>query len=76
MPCSALPPCHNPDLGFSDGLALGLGTMGDRLGRNAPHLYKLAWGVVFFWDGRAASLEEQALGPIQNPVEIERPSAP
>jgi cytochrome c peroxidase len=46
-------------------LALGLGADGKRLGRNAPHLYNLAWSPTLFWDGRAASLEEQALGPIQ-----------
>lgn len=56
--------CHNPDLGFSDGLQLGLGTSGNRLGRNAPHLYNLAWASSLFWDGRASTLEEQALGPI------------
>lgn len=62
--------CHNPDLGFSDGLALGLGTNGARLERNAPHLYNLAWGSRFFWDGRAKSLEEQAMGPILSPAEM------
>ena len=56
--------CHDPDLGFGDGLAVGLGSHGNRLGRNTPHLYNLAWNRVFFWDGRAASLEEQALAPI------------
>ncbi|CAM2064383.1 C-type cytochrome [Sulfidibacter corallicola] len=57
--------CHNPDLGFGDGFGLGLGSEGNRLGRNTPHLYNLAWNVLFFWDGRAASLEDQALGPIE-----------
>lgn len=57
--------CHNPDLGFSDGLAKGLGTKGNRLDRNSPHLYNLAWSRVLFWDGRVVTLEEQALGPIQ-----------
>lgn len=62
--------CHNPDLGFSDGLKKGLGATGKRLGRNTPHLYNLAWEGRFFWDGRAASLEEQALGPIQSSAEM------
>ncbi|PCK09075.1 MAG: cytochrome-c peroxidase [Alteromonadaceae bacterium] len=62
--------CHNPDLGFGDGLRKGIGTQGDDLGRNTPHIYNLAWNVVFFWDGRAASLEEQALGPIQSKAEM------
>jgi cytochrome c peroxidase len=65
--------CHNPDLGFGDGLARGFGTLGNQLGRNTPHLYNLAWNVVFFWDGRAQSLEEQALGPIQAPGEMNMP---
>ena len=62
--------CHNPDLGFSDGQAKGLGTFGKRLGRNSPHLYNLAWSRALFWDGRATTLEEQALGPIQAPGEM------
>jgi cytochrome c peroxidase len=57
--------CHNPDLGFGDGLAKGFGTMGNQLERNTPHLYNLAWSTTMFWDGRMATLEEQALGPIQ-----------
>lgn len=65
--------CHNPDLGFGDGMAKGHGTMGGSLGRNTPHLYNLAWNTLFFWDGRAASLEEQALGPIAAPGEMALP---
>jgi cytochrome c peroxidase len=65
--------CHNPDLGLGDGVALGRGAMGSRLKRNTPHLYNLAWNVVFSWDGRAASLEEQALEPIQSTVEMNQP---
>ncbi|OUS29769.1 hypothetical protein A9Q99_08035 [Gammaproteobacteria bacterium 45_16_T64] len=65
--------CHNPDLGFGDGLATGLGTMGGGLGRNTPHVYNLAWNVTFFWDGRAGSLEEQALGPIEAAGEMNMP---
>lgn len=65
--------CHNPDLGFGDGMAQGLGTMGGILGRNTPHIYNLAWNVTFFWDGRAGSLEEQALGPIEAAGEMNMP---
>jgi len=65
--------CHNPDLGFSDGMAKGLGSMGGTVGRNSPQINNLAWNVTFFWDGRAASLEEQALGPIQAPGEMNLP---
>ena len=35
------------------------------LGRRTPTILNLAWGEAFFWDGRADTLEEQALGPIQ-----------
>lgn len=62
--------CHNPDLGFGDGFTKGFGTMGNRLGRNTPHLYNLAWNATFFWDGRAESLEEQAIGPIESKDEM------
>ena len=65
--------CHNPDLGFGDGVDLSFGTMGNRVGRNSPHLYNLAWNVVFFWDGRASSLEEQALAPIASTEEMNLP---
>ena len=65
--------CHNPDLGFSDGLKTSIGTMGSQVSRNSPHLYNLAWSATLFWDGRASSLEEQALGPIQAPGEMNLP---
>lgn len=56
--------CHNPELGYSDGLRFSLGAVGTPGRRNTPHLHNLAWNSVFFWDGRAQSLEEQALLPI------------
>ncbi len=65
--------CHNPEMGFGDGLAKGIGTMGGAVGRNTPHIYNLAWNTVFFWDGRAGSLEEQALGPIEAAGEMNMP---
>ncbi|MCD6059725.1 MAG: hypothetical protein K0S16_36 [Moraxellaceae bacterium] len=65
--------CHMPELGLGDGAAKGRGTAGGALPRNTPHLYNLAWNVSFFWDGRAQSLEEQALGPIQAPGEMNMP---
>lgn len=61
--------CHNPGLGFSDGRPRGLG-LGGELGRNSPTVYNTAYNPLQFWDGRAGSLEEQALGPIQNPNEM------
>lgn len=65
--------CHNPELGFGDGLALSPGTDGKPLQRHTPSLYNLAWSSVFFWDGRAATLEEQALMPISSSVEMNLP---
>ncbi|MDX1505113.1 MAG: cytochrome c peroxidase [Spongiibacter sp.] len=60
-PCSS---CHNPDLGFGDGLKLSEGANGAPLDRHTPSLYNLAWGSTFMWDGRAMSLEEQVMMPI------------
>ena len=65
--------CHNPDLGFGDGLDFSIGTMGARVGRNAPHIYNLAWSSIFFWDGRSHSLEDQAMGPIAAAGEMNLP---
>ncbi len=62
--------CHIPDKGFETGVALGEGAYGDRLPRNAPTVVNLADAQYFFWDGRAESLEEQAKGPIENPIEM------
>ena len=62
--------CHNPDLGFGDGLRKSIGAMGGKVGRNAPHIYNLAWSSSMFWDGRMVTLEEQALGPIEAPGEM------
>lgn len=65
--------CHNPDIGMGDGMAKGIGAKANRLGRNTPHVYNLAWSSVLFWDGRARSLEEQALGPIASQDEMDLP---
>jgi cytochrome c peroxidase len=65
--------CHNPDLGFSDGMASGIGSMGGSLERNTPHIYNLAWSNSMFWDGRMDTLEQQALGPIEAEGEMNMP---
>jgi cytochrome c peroxidase len=62
--------CHDPALAFSDGVPLGRGVAGVALARHTPALWNLAWGESFFWDGRAATLEDQARGPIENPLEM------
>lgn len=62
--------CHEPGKSFQDGKAAADGLDGKPLGRRTPYIADAAWGERFFWDGRAASLEEQALGPVQNPREM------
>jgi cytochrome c peroxidase len=57
--------CHNPGLSWGDGLPRAIGHGMQVLGRRTPTILNLAWGEAFFWDGRAGSLEDQALGPIQ-----------
>lgn len=70
MSCAS---CHSPQSGMGDGVSKGVGSTGAKLGRNTPHIYNLAWNRVFFWDGRAGSLEEQALGPIASRAEMDLP---
>jgi cytochrome c peroxidase len=62
--------CHNPALAFTDGRPVSLGVNGQTGTRNAPTVLNAAFQPVQFWDGRATSLEDQAGGPIQNPVEM------
>jgi cytochrome c peroxidase len=65
--------CHSPGFGWGDGLAVGVGYGMAKLGRHSPTIINAAWGSIFMWDGRLASLEEQALGPIQSPGEMNMP---
>lgn len=60
--------CHDPHRRFSDGRPVAHGRA--RLKRNTPALLNLEARAPYFWDGRAASLEEQALLPITNPEEL------
>jgi cytochrome c peroxidase len=62
--------CHTPGLGFADPKQVSIGVGGKQGGRQAPTVYNTAFNPVQFWDGRAGSLEEQAIGPIVNPVEM------
>lgn len=65
--------CHLPDFGFADTSAVSLG-VGKRKGtRNTPAAMNVSFGKTFFWDGRAKTLEEQALMPIENPAEMNLP---
>jgi cytochrome c peroxidase len=67
--------CHNPALGWSDGLPKGIGHMGGRLGRHTPTIIDVAYGEPYFWDGRAATLEDQAKGPLTSAAEMNMPAA-
>ena len=62
--------CHQPHRAFTDGRVLPTGIDGQTPKRNAPTLINRAYGTAYFYDGRAASLEEQALIPIQSPSEM------
>ena len=53
--------CHNPHLGFSDGMGRSIGSGGRINKRSAPTLWNTAFLETFFWDSRASTLEEQAL---------------
>jgi cytochrome c peroxidase len=62
--------CHAPANAFTDGRRVARGAEGDLGTRNSMPLFNLAWKKDFFWDGRAKSLREQVLQPIQNPIEM------
>lgn len=62
--------CHNPETGFADARKVSVGVGGRSGTRNAPTVLNAAFWQVQFWDGRAATLEEQALGPISNELEM------
>lgn len=65
--------CHDPAKGFSNGEAVATGVGGQKGGRSSPTIINSAYAKLQFWDGRAGSLEEQALGPIANPIEMNLP---
>jgi cytochrome c peroxidase len=62
--------CHQPRIGFTENRRFSTGVGGELGNRNSMPLENLAWKKEFFWDGRAASLREQVLQPIQNPIEM------
>ena len=62
--------CHDPKAGFTDGRAFSAGIRGQLGGRSAPTVINRAYSLEQFWDGRAKTLEEQAKGPIANPIEM------
>jgi len=72
MSCNS---CHMLDKYGQDNLPFSPGHEGKLGGRSSPPVYNAALHIAQFWDGRAASVEEQAKGPVLNPVEMGMPSA-
>ena len=62
--------CHNLNTYGVDNETTSVGHKGQRGNRNSPTVYNAALHTAQFWDGRAATVEQQALGPILNPVEM------
>jgi len=67
MTCAS---CHNPSFGYEAPVETSVGAANTPLRRQAPTILNVAWIAPFFWDGRAATLEEQAAGPVTAEVEM------
>jgi cytochrome c peroxidase len=65
--------CHKPAYAFADTSVVSIGVGGRKGTRNTPTAMNVRLQHSFFWDGRAATLEEQALAPIENPDEMNLP---
>jgi cytochrome c peroxidase len=65
--------CHKPQYAFADTVAFSVGIEGKLTKRNTPSVLNMKNRPYYFWDGRASSLEEQCLMPIQNPDEMGLP---
>lgn len=63
--------CHDAAHAFADARPLAIGVRGQKAARRSPRILNRVYGKSFFWDGRAATLEEQVVQPIQNPVEMD-----
>lgn len=62
--------CHDPKRGWTDQEAVSEGILAQKGNRNAPTVLNSAYMFFQFWDGRAKNLEEQAKGPVENPLEM------
>jgi len=64
--------CHMPEFAFTDSARFSTGITMQLGDRNSMAIFNAAWNLdeKFFWDGRAISLEDQALGPVVNPIEM------
>lgn len=67
--------CHDPQHGWSNNDRFATGFKGQRGGRSAPTILNSGYFYFQFWDGRAKHVEGQALGPIENPIEMAMPLA-
>lgn len=65
--------CHKEEFAFADTSAVSLGVRKQKGVRNTPSAMNMKLQVAFFWDGRAGTLEQQALMPIENPIEMDLP---
>ena len=65
--------CHKPEYAFADTIAFSVGIQGKLTKRNTPSVLNMKNRPYYFWDGRASSLEDQSLMPIQNPDEMGLP---
>jgi cytochrome c peroxidase len=63
--------CHDPNKGWSNGARFATGIGGQVGGRSAPTIINAGYSYYQFWDGRAQHVEGQALGPVQNPIEMD-----
>jgi cytochrome c peroxidase len=61
--------CHLAKFGFTDGKPVSTGIRGQKGGRSAPASINRVFSSAQFWDGRAATLEAQSVGPFTNPIE-------
>jgi cytochrome c peroxidase len=67
--------CHKPGKAFADDVAFSVGVGGAKGERNTPTLLNVGGRTSMFWDGRAETLEDQAIFPIENPIEMNLPIA-
>lgn len=65
--------CHDPDHAFAEPRRVSVGIDGSEGVRNAPPVINVAWIPELFWDGRVASVEDQAREPVPNPIEMKLP---
>jgi len=61
--------CHLAKFAFTDGKPVATGIRGQKGGRSAPASFNRVFSSAQFWDGRAATLEDQSVGPFTNPIE-------